>query len=353
MAERNKLMEFSIQQIAQLLEGKIEGDQEAKVSNLGKIETAEAGDLCFLANPKYENHIYDTRATAVIVNEDFTPKKEVKTTLVRVKDAYNGFTKILTFYQEYLKSTKVGVEEPSFVGENTTVGEHIFRGAFSYIGKHCTIGNNVKIYPNVSIDDHVFIGDHTIIYAGVKIYAGCKIGAHCTIHAGAVIGSHGFGFVPQQDGTFAPIPQIGNVVLENYVDIGANATIDCATMGSTLIKEGAKIDNLVQIAHNVEIGKHTGIAAQTGISGSTKVGDHCIIAGQVGMAGHISLANKTTVGAQSGISKNVTQEGTFLNGSPAFAYKDHMKSLVIFRNLPELDKQVQELRKKILNLPLS
>lgn len=339
-------MEFSAQQIAEILGGKIEGDENTKVNNLGKIESASETDLCFLANMKYEDHIYTTKAAVVIVSNNFKPKSGIKSTLIRVEDAYSSFSQILEFYQGYIKSLKIGIEEPSYLGENSTIGEGIYRGAFSYIGKNCTIGENVKIYPNVTVGDNVTIGNNTTLYAGVKIYDDCKIGNECTLQAGAVLGSDGFGFAPQKDGTFKSIPQIGNVILGDRVDIGANATIDCATMGSTIIKEGAKIDNLVQIAHNVTIGKHTGIAAQTGISGSCTIGDNCIIAGQVGMAGHISIANKTTIGAQSGMPKTIKEEGLFFNGSPAFAYKDHMKSLAVFRNLPELAKQVHELSKK-------
>ena len=339
-------MEFNAAQIAEILEGKIEGDETRKVNNLGKIESANEMDLCFLANMKYEKFIYSTNASIVIVSKDFVAKEDISSTLIRVEDAYSSFSKILEFYQGYLKSLKVGVEEPSFLGENVTVGENIYRGAFSYIGKNSIIGNNVKIYPNVSIGDNVVIGDNTTIYAGAKIYDDCKVGKNCTIQAGAVIGSDGFGFAPQEDGSFKAIPQIGNVILENFVDIGANATIDCATMGSTIIHEGTKIDNLVQIAHNVEVGKHTGIAAQSGISGSSKIGDNCIIAGQVGVVGHISIANKTTVGAQSGVSKSIKKEGSFIQGSPAFDYKDNLKSIIVFRKLPELEKQIEELRKK-------
>ena len=339
-------MEFNAKQIAEILGGKVEGDENAIVNNLGKIESALEKDLCFLANMKYENHIYSTKAAIVIVSNDFNPKEKISSTLIRVEDAYLAFSQILEFYQGYLKSLKVGTEEPSFIGENSTAGENIYRGAFSYIGKNCSIGNNVKIYPNVSIGDNVSIDDNSIIYAGAKIYDDCKIGKNCTIQSGAVIGSDGFGFAPQKDGSFKSIPQIGNVILEDNVDIGANATIDCATMGSTIIHEGTKIDNLVQIAHNVEIGKHTGVAAQSGISGSSKVGDNCIIAGQVGIVGHISIANKTTIGAQSGVSKSIKKEGTFIQGSPAFDYKDNLKSISIFRKLPELQKQVEELRKK-------
>lgn len=344
-------MEFSAKQIAEILNGSVEGNENTKVNNLGKIDSATTSDLCFLANMKYEKFIYTTNAPIVIVSNDFKAKESVNSTLIRVEDAYSAFSQILEFYQGYLKSLKIGVEEPSFLGENSTIGEQIYRGAFSYIGENCKVGDNVKIYPNVTIGDNVSIDDNSILYAGSKIYDGCIIGKNCTIQAGAVIGSDGFGFAPQEDGSFKSVPQIGNVILKDNVDVGANATIDCATMGSTIIHSGAKIDNLVQIAHNVEVGKNTGIAAQTGISGSTKVGENCIIAGQVGLVGHITIANKTTIGAQSGVSKSIKKEGLLIQGSPAFDYKDNLKSISIFRKLPDLDKQIKELQEKILNLP--
>jgi UDP-3-O-[3-hydroxymyristoyl] glucosamine N-acyltransferase len=238
------------------------------------------------------------------------------------------------------------VEEPSFLGAHATIGEHHYRGAFSYIGKNSHLGQHVKIYPNAYIGDNVRIGDHTTIYAGAKIYSGTVIGRNCAVHAGAVIGSPGFGFAPQKDGTYRDIPQTGNVVLEDHVNIGANTTIDCATLGSTIIREGSKIDNLVQVAHNVEIGRHTVVAAQTGISGSAKIGNNCVLAGQVGIVGHISLADKTTVGAQSGVSKSISQSGTIIQGSPAFDYKQNLRALAVFRRLPEIQKQLDDLKEK-------
>ncbi len=343
-------MEISVTQIAEMLGGTIEGDSDKTVNNIGKIEDAGSQDLCFLANPKYEQFVYSSGAGAIIVSNEFTAKNPIKSTLIRVEDPYSSFTKVLEFYQQMISSQKKGIEQPSFVGENATIGDDIYQAAFSYVGKNAKIGNNVQIYPHAYIGDNVEIGDHTKIYAGVKIYENCKIGAHCVLQAGAVIGSEGFGFAPQKDGTYKPIPQLGNVILEDFVDVGANTTIDCATMGSTIVGKGSKIDNLVQIAHNVEIGENTGVAAQAGISGSTKIGDNCILAGQVGLVGHISIANKTTIGAQSGVSKSVKKEGTFIQGSPAFGYKDNIRSQIVYRKLPELQKQIQELREKILNL---
>lgn len=346
-------MEFKIGQIAEMLGGKVEGNPEGILNNIAKIEEANEKDLCFLANPKYEKYIYSTNATAVLVSNEFKPEKDIKATLIKVKDPYLAFSQILDFYQEYVSNAKSGIEEPSYVGVNSKIGENIYRGAFSYIGKNCTIGDNVKIHPSAIVGDNITIGDYSILYSGVKIYDNCIIGSNCKLQAGAVIGSEGFGFVPQEDGTYKPIPQLGNVILEDFVDIGANATIDCATMGSTLIKKGSKIDNLVQIAHNVVIGGNTAVAAQSGISGSTKIGDNCIIAGQVGLVGHISIANKTTIGAQSGVSKSIKKEGSFIQGSPAFGYKDNLKSQIVYRKLPDLLKQIEELKEKILILSAS
>jgi UDP-3-O-[3-hydroxymyristoyl] glucosamine N-acyltransferase len=344
-------MEFTAKQIANLIGGELKGGSEdVKISTIAKIEEAKEGAIAFLSNPKYENFLYSTNASAVIVNRTFVPKSEVRTALILVDDAYTSFTTLLEEYHRFSSFMKVGIEEPAFVGPNAKVGSSVYRGAFSYIGDHCRIGNNVKIYPHAYIGDHVEIGDNTIIYSGVKIYSNCRIGSFCTLHAGAVIGSDGFGFAPQKDGSYKDIPQIGNVILEDHVSVGANTVIDCATMGSTIVREGTKLDNLIQVAHNVEIGKHTVIAAQTGISGSAKIGDNCMIGGQVGIAGHLKLANKTNIGAQSGIGKNITEEGKVLLGSPAFEYKKYFKSAAVFRKLPEVLKRIEELEQKILNL---
>ncbi|PIQ19661.1 MAG: UDP-3-O-(3-hydroxymyristoyl)glucosamine N-acyltransferase [Cytophagales bacterium CG18_big_fil_WC_8_21_14_2_50_42_9] len=339
-------MEFTVGQIAELLGGQIEGNAAGKIRALAKIEDAGAGSLAFLSNLKYEHFLYNTGATAVIVAQDLVLKEPVTPALIRVEDPYSSFTRLLEEYQKALAAAKVGVEEPCFLGEHSTIGDQHYRGAFSYIGHNCKIGQNVKIYPQVYLGDNVQIGDNTTLYAGARIYAQTIIGRNCTIHAGAVIGSPGFGFAPQKDGTYRDIPQTGNVILEDDVNIGANTTIDCATLGSTIIKAGTKIDNLVQIAHNVEVGRHTVIASQSGISGSTKIGDHCVIAGQVGIVGHISIADKTTIGAQSGVSKTVTESGTIIQGSPAFDYKQNLRSMAVFRKLPELQKQVDELKEK-------
>ena len=339
-------MEFTVGQIAELLRGQVEGDAGGKIRELAKIEEANKGSLAFLSNSKYEHFLYTTNATAVIVANTLELKQPVLATLIRVDDPYTSFTKLLEEYQKALAASKTGVEEPSFVAPNSTVGENIYRGAFSYIGANCKIGNNVKIYPQAYIGDNVKIGDHSAIFPGAKIYPNCVIGNNCIVQAGAVIGSPGFGFAPQKDGTYKDIPQLGNVVLEDNVNIGANTTIDCATLGSTIIHEGTKIDNLVQVAHNVEIGKHTVIAAQTAIAGSSKVGNYCTIAGQVGIVGHISIADKTIIGAQSGISKTITESGNIVQGSPAFDYKQNLRSIAVFRRLPEMEKVLNELKEK-------
>jgi UDP-3-O-[3-hydroxymyristoyl] glucosamine N-acyltransferase len=343
-------MKFTVNQIAQLLGGKVEGSGEEEVSTLSKIEEAKKGSISFLSNLKYEPHLYTTEASAVIVGMDFQPKKKVNTALVRVNDPYSSFTVLLEEYHKFISYQKEGIEEPSFLAEDVSSGENLYRGAFSYIGKGCRIGQNVKIYPQVYIGEGVEIGDNSIILAGARIYPHTKIGSNCTIHAGAIIGSDGFGFAPQPDGSYKTIPQLGNVVLEDWVSIGANAAIDCATLGSTIIRRGVKIDNLVQVAHNVEIGKNTVIAAQTGIAGSTKIGESCIVAGQVGVVGHLEIANKTTIAAQAGIGKNIAKEGTVQIGSPAFERTPYMKSYALFRNLPELNNRIKELEEKILNL---
>ncbi|WP_181305651.1 UDP-3-O-(3-hydroxymyristoyl)glucosamine N-acyltransferase [Rufibacter sp. XAAS-G3-1] len=340
-------MEFTVQQIADLLQGQVQGDGNAQVNKLAKIEEGTPGALSFLSNAKYEHYLYTTGATAVIVSKTLELKQPVTANLILVEDPYSSFSTLLEVYQQAVAASKQGVEEPCFIGENSTIGEQHYRGAFSYIGKNCQIGRGVHIYPQVYIGDNVTIGDHTVLFAGAKVYADCVIGASCTIHAGAVIGSDGFGFAPQKDGSYKAIPQLGNVVLEDNVRIGANTTVDCATMGSTIIRTGTKIDNLVQVAHNVEIGRHTVVAAQTAFAGSSKVGNYCTIAGQVGVVGHVSIADKTIVGAKSGISKNIKEEGTFVQGAPAFDYKQNLRAMAVFRKLPELQKQVDELREKL------
>lgn len=337
-------MKFTAAQIAGILEGEVVGNPDAEVFKLSKIEEGTEGSLTFLSNPKYLNYIYSTEATITIVNNTFEPENEIKTTLIKVEDAYQSFSKLLEYYNQ-VKLMKSGIEQPTVISENVTYGENLYLGSFSYIGKNTVIGNNVKIYPNTFIGDNVTIGDNTILFAGVRVYSESVIGAHCTIHSGAIIGSDGFGFAPTEDGSYSKIPQIGNVILEDFVDIGACTTIDRATLGSTIIRKGVKLDNHIQIAHNVEIGENTVIAAQTGVAGSTKIGSNCMIGGQVGIAGHLTIGNNVRVQAQSGIGKNIT-DGETIQGSPAFNYGDYSKSYVHFKNLPKIVADLEELKKK-------
>ncbi|MDB5273915.1 MAG: lpxD [Chitinophagaceae bacterium] len=343
-------MEFTVEQIAQVIGGKIQGDASIKISKLAKIQEGDSNSLAFLSNPKYENYIYTTRAGAVIVKNDFIPKSEVKAALIFVEDPYTCFTALLEQYHKTMLWSRQGVEDPCYIGKNSTIGDNHYRAAFSYIGNNCTLGTNVKIFPHATIGDNVSIGNNVIIYAGVKICADTVIGNHVTIQAGAVIGSDGFGFAPQPDGSYKSIPQVGNVILGNHVDIGANTVIDRATMGSTVIEDGVKLDNLVQIAHNVKIGQNTVIASQAGVSGSTEVGKQCMIGGQVGFSGHIKLADRTSIAAQSGIMSSVTTEGAKLFGSPAFDARSYLKSYTVFRKLPQLMRTIEELEEKIISL---
>ena len=343
-------MKFTINQIATILQGKVEGNGNEEITSLAKIQDAKPGSISFLSNLKYEEYIYATEASAVIVSEDFIPKKKLTTTIIRVKDSYSSFTVLLEEYHKMMNYAKQGVEEPSFLGENSTVGDRIYRGAFSYIGNNVSIGNNVKIYPQAYIGDHVKIGDNSIIYPGVKIYQNTVIGNQCVIHAGAIIGSDGFGFAPLEDGSYKTIPQLGNVVLEDDVSIGANTTIDCATLGSTIIRNGTKLDNQIQIAHNVEIGSNTVIAAQSGVSGSTTIGNNCVIAGQVGIAGHIKIGNKVMLGAKSGVMKSM-EDGEMGMGAPVQSKGDFFKSYALYRKLPDLKRRIEHLEEKVLNLP--
>ena len=339
-------MELTVEQVAQLLGGSVEGDGQAKVNRLEKIEEATEGSIAFLANPKYTSFIYSTKASAVIVNQDFKAEQDISATLIRVENAYASFAKLLEEYEKMMKVVKTGIEQPSYQSETVTLGDNIYLGAFSHLGDKVKLGNNVKIYPNAVIGDGVEIGDDTVIYAGVKIYAGCKVGNRCVIHAGVVIGSDGFGFAPQEDGTYKSIPQTGNVVIEDNVDIGANTVIDCATMGSTLIKSGVKLDNLVQVAHNVELGKNTVVAAQAGISGTAKIGENCQIGGQAGVTGHLQIANRTIIGPQAGVPKTITEEGKIFFGSPLVEHRDFLRISAALRNLPKLIERVNQLEKK-------
>ncbi len=338
-------MKFTANQIAEILDGEIDGNENAEVYKLSKIEEGEEGSLTFLSNPKYTPYIYSTKASIVIVNRDFVVENKIETTLIKVKDAYISFSKFLGFYNE-VKLNKVGIELPSFISETAEIGENLYLGAFSYISNNVILGDNVKIYPNVYIGDNVVIGSNTTIFAGAKIYYETIIGEYCSIHSGAIIGADGFGFAPNADGTYNKIPQIGNVIIEDNVDIGAATTIDRATLGSTIIRKGVKLDNQIQIAHNVEIGKNTVIAAQTGIAGSTKIGENCMIGGQVGIVGHITIGNNVRIQAQSGISRNI-KDNDVIQGTPAIGYSNYNKSYVYFKKLPELVAKLNSLEKEI------
>lgn len=340
-------MKFTAEQIAGILEGNIVGNPNVEVSRLSKIEEGTDGSLTFLSNPKYTNFIYTTKASITIVNDSFVPESPITTTLIKVTDAYKAFSKLLEFYNQ-VKLNKNGIESPSFISASAKYGENLYLGSFAYVGDNVVLGDDVKIYPGSYIGDNVSIGNNVIIFAGAKIYSETEIGNNCTIHSGAVIGADGFGYAPNEDGTYNKIPQIGNVIIEDNVDIGANSTIDRATLGSTIIRSGVKIDNQVQIAHNVEIGKNTVIAAQTGIAGSTKVGEKCMIGGQVGIVGHLTIGNNVRIQAQSGVGRNI-KDNEVLQGSPTFGYSDFSKSYVHFKNLPKLVKEIEELKKEILN----
>lgn len=343
-------MTFSAAQIALLINGKIEGDPNASVGSFGKIEEAVAGQLAFLANPKYEDHLYTTGASVIIINQAQELKQTIGATLIRVPDAYTAFAHLLTKYQEIEAQQLTGIQEPSYIAKTAKLGDSVFIGAFAYLDEQVVIGNQVKIHPQVYIGKNVTIGDHSILHAGVKIYHNCVIGSNVTIHAGSVIGSDGFGFAPQADGTFTKVPQIGNVVVEDKVEIGANATIDRATIGSTIIRTGAKLDNLIQIAHNVEVGHHTVIAAQAGVSGSTKIGSNVMIGGQAGIVGHIQIADGARINAQSGVSKSIKAPNAAVTGSPAFDYTSALRSQALSRNLPEIQKRLRELEELVKQL---
>lgn len=338
-------MKFTAAQIAGILEGEVVGNPEAEVFKLSKIEEGTEGSLTFLANPKYTNYIYSTKATVTIVNSTFEPEQEIKTTLIKVDDAYKSFSKLLEYYNQ-VKLMKSGIEQPTVISDGVTYGSDLYLGSFCYVGKNVTIGKNVKIYPNSFIGDNVTIGDDCVFFAGVRIYSETVIGNRCTIHSGTIIGSDGFGFAPQEDGTYAKVPQIGNVIIEDDVEIGACTTVDRATLGSTIIRKGVKLDNHIQVAHNVEIGENTVIAAQTGIAGTTKIGKNCLIGGQVGFAGHLVIGDGVKIQAQSGIGKNL-EAGEVVQGSPAFNYGDFAKSFVHFRNLPKIVTDIEELKNKI------
>ncbi|WP_338409632.1 UDP-3-O-(3-hydroxymyristoyl)glucosamine N-acyltransferase [uncultured Flavobacterium sp.] len=337
-------MKFTAEQIAGILNGEVIGNPMAEVYKLSKIEEGTEGSLTFLANKKYINFIYDTQATITIVNNDFVAEHALTTTLIKVEDSYKSFSTLLEYYNQ-VKLMKSGIEQPSVISEKVVYGDGLYLGSFCYIGKNVIIGKNVKIYPNTFIGDNCIIGDDCIFFAGVRVYSETEIGNNCTFHSGCIIGSDGFGFAPLEDGTFSKIPQIGNVIIENFVEVGANTTIDRATLGSTIIRKGVKLDNHIQIAHNVEIDENTVIASQTGIAGSTKIGKNCMIGGQVGIAGHLIIGNGVKIQAQSGIAKNVT-DNEVVQGTPSFNYADFSKSYVHFKNLPKIVKEIEILKNK-------
>jgi UDP-3-O-[3-hydroxymyristoyl] glucosamine N-acyltransferase len=336
-------MEYKVKDIAALLNGTVDGDGELKLDNISKIDQGVPGTLSFLSNPAYTKYIYTTEASAVLVARDFRPEEALTCALIRVDDPYAALARLLQLYQG-LNPEKSGIEQQSFVSSSASLGDNIYLGAFSYISDHAVIGKNVKIYPQVFIGENVVVGDNTILYSGVKIYADCKIGSDCILHSGAVIGADGFGFAPNADGPFLKIIQIGNVILEDFVEVGANSAIDRATMGSTILRRGVKLDNLIQIAHNVEIGENTVIAGQAGVAGSGKVGKNCMIGAQVGIVGHISVGNNVKIGGQAGVMANVADNSTVI-GSPVQDHKDFMRSMAIFRRLPQMSGDISDLKK--------
>lgn len=344
-------MKFTANQIAELVSGTVVGDTEVTVSDFSKIEEASSGTLTFLANPKYEEYIYNTKASIVLVNSDFTPSNNLPSnlTLIKVENAYESLAKLLQIYED-MNQQNEGIEEPVFIHPTAKIGKSVYIGAFSHIGANTVIGDNCQIFSHCHIGNDSVLGEGSKLYAGVKVYNKIKIGINCTIHSGAVIGSDGFGFAPNKDNEYQKVPQIGNVIIHDYVEIGANTTIDRATMGSTVIGKGVKLDNLVQIAHNVEIGANTVIAAQTGVAGSTKIGKDVMIGGQVGIVGHIKIADGTKIAAQSGIGGNMIEENQIVQGSPAFFIGDFKRSYVLFKNLPALRNQIKDLEDQIKKL---
>ena len=338
-------MEITAKQLAALVHGTVDGDELVVINNYAKIEEATSGCLTFLANPKYTHYIYTTQATAVLVCNDFVPEKEIKATLIRVEDPYSTLAQLLNFVKSQ-QPQKQGIEQPCYISEGVEVPADAYVGAFAYVGKGVKLGKNVKIYPQVYVGDDVTLGDDVILYPGVKVYHGCKVGNRCIVHGGAVIGSDGFGFAPKEDGSYDKIAQVGIVILEDDVEIGSNTTIDRATMGATVVGHGVKLDNLIQVAHNVEIGEHTVMAAQVGIAGSTKIGNHNMVGGQVGFAGHITVGDNNGFGAQSGVPNSVGSKQRVL-GSPAINALDYARQQVYIKRLPEIYNDLQKLKKHI------
>ncbi len=345
------MISFKAQQIAALVGGRIIGNPDAQVTGLGKIEEAKAGDLAFLANPKYEMFLPTTGASILLLSEEMAPKAPAGSTLILVPDPYAAFATLLETYQKMQDGgNKRGIEQPSFIAPTARIADDVYIGAFSYIGEGVTVAAGVQLYPGAYLGDRVSVGANTVIHAGVKIYHDCVIGDNCIVHSGVVIGADGFGFAPQPDGSYKKVPQTGNVVVEANVEIGSNATIDRATIGSTRIMEGVKLDNMVQIAHNVEIGSNTVIAAQSGISGSTHLGRGCMIGGQVGIIGHLRIADGTRINAQSGVTKSSEGPNGALHGTPAFEYRAALRSAAVYRNLPDLEQRIKQLEKALEKL---
>ncbi len=342
-------MKFTANQIAEYLKGEVEGDPEVIVDDVSKIEDGKAGTLSFLANPKYEKYIYETDASVVLVNKGFMPVKPVSCTIIRVEDAYQAIASLLQLREE-MTPLPSGIDKDVYIAPSAKTGEGVYVGHYSVISSGCVIGNNVKIYPQVFIGENVFIGDNTVLHPGVKVYRNCHVGNGCILHAGAVIGSDGFGFAPRTDQNYKKIPQTGNVILEDHVEIGSNTTIDRAMIGSTIIRTGAKLDNLIQVAHNVEVGEHTVIAAQSGIAGSAKVGARCMIGGQVGIVGHLRIADGVKIAAQSGVSSSINADDQVIQGSPAFKYGSYQRSYVLFKKLPALYQQLRKIENDIAEL---
>ena len=340
-------MEFTISQIAEMLNGEVIGNPNVYINQLTKIEEGREHSLSFLSNPKYTEHLYKTKSSAVIVNKDFAPNQKLNTTLIKVKDAYASFAQLLRIVDD-LQKKREGIEQPCFIDETTEIGKNIYIGAFAYIGKNVKIGENVHIYPHCYIGDHVTIEKNSTLYSGVKVYHNCHINQNSTIHSGSVIGSDGFGFAPNTDKAYDKIPQIGNVIIKEGVEIGANTCIDRATMGSTIIHKGVKLDNMIQVAHNVEIGENTVIASHTAIAGSSKIGRNCMIGGQVAIAGHLTIANHVKIAGKTGIAKSVTKDGEILQGPLAFNLKDFQRSYIFFRQLPMLAKRIEKLEKEFI-----
>lgn len=336
-------MKFTAAQIATILEGTIDGDPTIEVSQLSKIEEGTLGSLTFLANPKYTPYIYTTKASLVIVNQDFVAENPITATLIRVADAYQAFSTLLEFYDQQ-KASKAGIAKTAIIDESSTIDPSAAIGHYVVIGKNVTIGKNVSLHSHVVIEDDVVVGNDTVIFQHSIIHSATQLGSFCVIHGGCVIGSDGFGFAPKEDGSYKKIPQTGRVVIEDHVDIGANSTIDRATLGQTTIRRGVKLDNQIQIAHNVEIGANTVIAAQTGVAGSTKVGSNCVIGGQVGIIGHLKVGDNVKIQGQSGVTSNIKDDQT-LYGTPAISYKDYIKSYIFFKRFPSIVKRLDTLEK--------